>query len=275
MYRFQKLYMDLVDADGNVCIAYAASLDTLGFVRHFGGIELYAPNGAREIHRATAIRWSAEQGVIEIRGAFTDGSLLVRHHVTEAGWDPTGDPVCRGLSWRVLGARAAAVVELTRNGSAKHFSGIGYSDWVDMRRPTRWLDLAKVEWGRFHVPDGTFVYSRIANEHGESWQRALSIRSGNRIETTSVTLEGDAASLVCRSERTELVLSPTRVLHDGPVLDAQRLPGAFERRMSELMTGPAAERRVVGRARRSATTGGSALGWGIAESVSFGTQAAF
>jgi hypothetical protein len=271
--------MDLVDADGNVCIAYAASLRTLGLVRHFGGIELYAPNGDREVHRATSVRWSKNEGVIEIRGAFatprspqrgTDGWFLIRHHLTEGGWDPTGDPACRGLAWRVLGARAAAVVELTRNGSAKHFSGLGYSDWVDMTRPTRRRGRAKVEWGRFHLPDGTFVYSRIANERGDSWQRALSIRSGHRVETTSVALEGDTASLVCRSERTELVLGPTRVLHDGPVLDAERLPGAFERRMSELMTGPAAERRVVGRARRSVSTSASALGWGIAESVRFG-----
>jgi hypothetical protein len=138
----------------------------------------------------------------------------------------------------------------------------------------RLLGVAGVEWGRFHLPDSTFVYNRILNEQGQSWQRALSIASGNRTETPSVALEEDATSLVCRSERTEVVLSSTRVLHDGPVLDAERLPGAFERHVSGLVTGPATERRVVGRARRSTSVGGSELGWGIAETVRFGAAAA-
>jgi hypothetical protein len=274
VYRFQKLYMDLVDADGSVCIAYAADLRALGLSQHFGGIELYAPNGVREIHRATRVRWSKTNDSVEIRGDFADGWFLVRHRLTERGWDPAGSPACRGLSWCVLGARATAVVELARNGSAKRLSGTGYSDWVDVTRPTRLLGLAQVEWGRFHLPDGTFVYSRIRNERDETWQRALSIRAGSRIETTLVGLENRERSLVCKSDRTELVFSPTRVLHDGPVFDAERLPGAFERRVSELITGPAAERRVVGRVRRSGSPGSSALGWGIAESVRFGAEAA-
>lgn len=262
--------MDLVDGNGNVCIAYAAKLHALGFTRNLGGIELYRPNGERQVHRATTARWSRDRDSIEIRGAFAQGGFLVRHRLTEGGWEPAGDPISRWLSWRVLGARATAVVELTRNGRTERFSGTGYSDWVEITRPMRLLGVARVEWGRFHLPDGTFVYSRILNERGVSWQRALSIGSGNRSETTSVALEGNATLLVCRSERTELELSLTRVLHDGPVLDAERLPGAFERHVSELITGPATERRVVGRARRSASVGGPDLGWGIAESVRFG-----
>lgn len=262
--------MDLVDASGGVCIAYAAELRTLGLRRRFGGIEVYGPSGAREVHRAANVSFTCTGDDCEIRGDFADGGFSIRHLVTEAGWKPAGAPPCEGLSWHVLGARAHAVVELTRGGTARTFAGTGYSDWVHLTKPTRLLDLSQLAWGRFHLPDGTFVFSAIRTADGATWQRALSITGKSRLETTEVALEEAPNSLVYRSGSSELVLSSPRVLHDGPVLDAERLPGTLERRLSELVTGPAEERRIVGRTRASSSKSESSLGWGIAESVHFG-----
>jgi hypothetical protein len=97
VYRFQKLYMDLVDADGNVCITYAAELHALGFSRNLGGVELYRPNGDRQVHRATSARWSRDRDSVELRGSFDQGEFLVRHCLTEGGWEPAGDPVLAGF----------------------------------------------------------------------------------------------------------------------------------------------------------------------------------
>jgi hypothetical protein len=266
--------MDLVDGHGNVCIAYAAELRVLGLRFGFGGIELYSPSGARAIHRASDVIWSMTSDACEIRGSFADGAFALRHRPTESGWDPGGAPACRGVSWRVLAARASAEAEVRRNGAPRHFSGTGYSDWVALERAPRWLGLSQVEWGRFHLPDGTFVYNRIRTERGATWQRALSIQAGKRVETASVALESDASSFVCRSERIEIALSSSRTLHDGPVLDSERLPSAFERRIGELVTGPARERRLVGRARRTTSPAEDSLGWGIVEAVRFGASAA-
>lgn len=261
--------MDLVDASGGVCIAYAAELRTLGLRRRFGGIELYGPSGVREVHRAIDVSSTSEGDGCEIRGDFADGQFSMRHLAVEPGWKPAGAPACKGLSWHVLGARARAVVELARGGATRRFAGTGYSDWVELTKPTRFLGLSRLEWGRFHLPDRTFVFSCVRKADGETWQRTLSITGENRLESAQVTLEDTSGSLVCRGSGAELVLSSPRVLHDGPVFDAERLPGTLERRLSELITGPAEERRIVGRTRDSPSKSESSLGWGIAESVRF------
>jgi hypothetical protein len=269
MFRFRKLYMDLVDPSGRVCIAYAAELRTLGLRRRFGGIELYSPGGEREVHRAIEVRWTSSGDELEIQGRFTDGWFSIRHRATPCGWNPEGE-ACNGLSWRVLGARANAVAKLERCGAARELVGLGYADWVELTKPARFLGLSRVEWGRFHLPDTTFVFSRIHTARGNSWQRALAIQANECNETTEVTIEDNAGLLVCESGENEFVLEAVSVLHDGPVIDTERMPGVLERHLSEFIVGPATERRVVGRTRRSASRSDSPLGWGIAESVRFG-----
>ncbi|HSU40653.1 MAG TPA: hypothetical protein VLJ38_13835, partial [Polyangiaceae bacterium] len=53
-YAFEKLYADLVTADGTVCIVYVAWTELFGVRRQTAGVELYTPDGRREVMHARA-----------------------------------------------------------------------------------------------------------------------------------------------------------------------------------------------------------------------------
>lgn len=264
MFRFEKVYMDLVDPSGTVCIAYLARLRLLGRTTWMCGFELYGADGGREVQRGIARPHNDFPGTGgRIDFAFAGGLFRIEHEEAAGPWVPAGPGPAPDLLWSVLTPRARASVEVIRGSGARHFVGSGYADWVAMTRPPRWLGISRLQWGRAHCPGEALVFVRIDADRRPVWQRTLRLGPGDaRIE------RADAQDTPAVEHPASWSLRPPeRVLHRGHALEAARFPGALERALSRAVGGTLLEQRVL--ARWVATQNESAPGWALSERVEF------
>jgi hypothetical protein len=174
--------------------------------------------------------------------------------------------VSRAVRWSVVSAVAEA--ELTwLDADTPSLHGSGYSDWVVLRRPTRFLGFSSLQWGRARFGDEAFVYGALDFADGRLWRfglRAAAGRTPLAIPVESV-VTGEGRTDVSFGRDGLLALEPLRVLHDGPALDSARFPQAVERALVRAANGAAFETRWVSRARL-----GDRSGLALHERVSFG-----
>lgn len=267
-YAFEKLYADLVSADGTVCIVYLAWTELFGLRHRSAGLELYTPDGRREVIHARGVLAmpELEAPAWRLRLELPGGSFELRHEPRAGGWAPASER--DDLSWCVKSLSGHAEAHFTGERARPPLVGRGYADWVVLGRPTRQLGLAELEWGRAHVGDETLVWNRIRTEAGESWTRVLSL-AGGRAERTELALdEHDGGVTVATPGAPPIELDSGRVLHAGPALDRERFPSAVARGLAALVSPKITETRWVRRARRR-----DLRGWALHERVRFGSAA--
>lgn len=280
-FRFRKIYADLVTADQTVCIAYLAWLDAWGIRTALGGVELYSPDGGREVLRALppASRPppGGDGGPVELRLDFPAGALSIRYDPVHEPWTPLGQPAAPALEWSVRVPRAAVTGRWTGAPGRDELIGTGYMDWLEITRPTRSLGIRDLEWGRVHLPDGTLVFTGVRSRAGEWWRRVAYWPGPGRARP----VVGEDFRLVQRPDGFQLdalhrdgncsafSLDRGRVLHRGGAVDRARAPGLVERLALRLVTGPSTETRRVSRA-LSSDRSPSAAGSAVHEVVRFG-----
>lgn len=255
-YRFTKLYSDLVADDGSVVVAYAAWLDLFGSRTAYAGVELYAPDGSRDVIRARQVDYQIDDEGVRLVLDVPSGRFTMSQRTVHGAWRPSGGAPHPRLDWKVVCARAASRAAI----DGRTFLGTGYSDWVEVSRPTRSLGLAQLQWGRVHLADATLVWNDVRFRSGESWSRVAEWSERGPRELR----DGDLAGLE---------MARARTLHAGNPIDAQRFPGVLERAISRLLTGPADEDRRLSRV-RAPHLGDGARGWALHETVSFGRSVA-
>jgi membrane-associated phospholipid phosphatase len=246
-FRFEKLYADLVTADGTVCVAYLTRLTLAGVSREWAGLELYGSDGSRTIQRARKGRESLSPRELQVTLDLPAGPFRLEQTVRAGGWEPDGPLPSPHLCWRVEVARADARAVWTEDGVPRTLVGCGYADRVILDRPPRWLGLRQLRWGRAHLDHATVVWNALAPHDGPAWSRSLCWPDGEE-PRESRHAEPPA-------------LETERVLHAGPALDPERFPGRGERWLTRLLSGTVVERRELSRAHGS--------GWALHEAVSF------
>ena len=267
-YAFEKLYADLVTSDGTVCIAYLAWTELFGARHASAGLELYTPDGRREVHHARAgvALPDLDARSWQLRFELPSGPFELTHEACAGGWEPPGGQA--DLSWSVKSAAGRAEARFLGEPGRGPLVGRGYADWVVLRRPTRQLGLGQVDWGRAHVGDETLIWNRIQTERGDAWTRVLSL-GAVREEVTELHLEEHAEGVTVRAHGARAIeLDRGRVLHEGPALDRERFPSPLVRGLVTLMSPKMTETRWVRRARR-----GAEQGWAVHERVRFGSAA--
>jgi hypothetical protein len=263
MFRYRKLYADLVSDAGEVCIAYVASLELFGMASHSAGYEYYAPDGSRHVVRGSSraevrrdarglsIAFTTQHGPFSYQlSANTDARATTRHEVS------------RALTWQVLShaspARIAGIFGVSER------SGAGYADQVEMTEPPRKLGLAELFWGRGGEGGRGFVFTRARFHDGRTFQSALVDGS----ESSALILSQLAAErFELRSGPASFQLQDERVIHAGPALDRARFPGRAERWLARALSGPMEEVRAL--ARFVAADG--SRGFALHERVQFGS----
>lgn len=271
MPRLRKLYVDLVTADGSVCIAYSSTLELGGLRLAPAGIELYRADGTRQVLRGrtdlACHAAPAPDALTSLRFAAPDGPWEVAIACEQHEFRPVDAPP--GLTWSVVAARARVRLTTARGGVLE---GVGYADWVDLSRLPRRLGLARLEWGRVHLQGGTAIFTHVAFTSGRAWSAAtLWPRCGDSTPCRRWSL-GPATADGTRDldlDGCEISFGPGRVLHGGEAIDGARFPRRVERTLSRLAAGPVSETRWVCPA--SSTAFGA--GWGVHESVHFATAA--
>jgi hypothetical protein len=245
MFRYRKLYTDLVTESGSVCVGYVSWLRILGFELVSGGYEWYPAGGERIVRRAQGpITASfADPRSIDICFAASQGPFRLSLRSPSAMANNDTQHLTPHLSWRIVTARADARAFGLPGGE---HAGSGYADYVEMTRPPRSLGLKMVEWGRGHGAADSFVFTRATFVDGKVFRFALSSgKCSPRLEL----VRSQEAELGLRLAEAEITLRNERVLHSGGALDAERFPDRTERAFSRLCSGPIHETRWLGRAR--------------------------
>lgn len=264
-YSFRKIYADLITDDGTVCVLY------LTWVRFWktwypsAGVEIYGPDGTREIHRAKVAPAPAAPdtplGELPLRIELDDGPFEMHHVPVHGGWTPAdrqGD-----LDWSVKLGRGHA--RASWGGRRPDLHGTGYVDFVELTRPTRWLGFETLTWGRFHLPGRTVVFDELQLATGDVWRPA---RTWPGVESETRTDIGEGRATVDLGDE-HLTLRAHRVLHRGNAFDPDRIPSPVDRAVCQMVGGPHHEVRWFG----TATTADGTTGPGLWEQVHFGRQA--
>lgn len=274
-FLFEKLYADMVTEDGTVCIAYMAWLNAWGVRSAFAGLEFYAPDGRREVMRARspARRIDGDDGAFQLSFDVAGGPFVLRYHTIDRGFTPAIPPPSSAVRWSVKAARAEVTGRFEGDGARCSLHGIGYADWVELRRPARHLSLSAIEWGRVHRPGGTIVFNALRFSSNERWFFAA--RSLGDCVTEVRELEIDRSAPALRLSFApaldDLHVEPIRVLHEGHPVDRARFPSRPERLLAKAVSGPAQECRWLGRA-RTGEGDDSKDGWALHEAVEFGAS---
>jgi hypothetical protein len=269
-YSFRKIYADLITEDGTVCVLY------LTWVRFWktwypsAGVEIYGPDGTREIHRANSAPGPVAPDTpltdLPLRIELEDGPFELEYVPVHAGWTPQdhqGD-----LDWSVKLARGHA--RASWDGRRPDLVGTGYVDFVELTRPTRWLGFETLTWGRFHLPGRTVVFDELQLASGDVWRPARVWPGDERTAAPSETRAelGEGQGIVqLGGERLEL--QAHRVLHRGDAFDPDRIPSPVDRAVCQMVGGPHHEVRWFG----TATAADGTVGHGLWERVHFGRQA--
>ena len=246
-FRFRKLYADAVLTDGAVVVVYLTWLDWAGIRTRSAAVECYSADGGRAVWHAADVPLPIDPDCgAPVRIALTTvaGDFRLEYSNGWPGWSPDGAP--QGLCWRVLQPRGEALVTWTGADGTTQSRGVGYVDWVDCRRPPRFLHLHSLAWGRAHWSDAASVYTSVRLASGTRWTRAARWRSGALVDTTAeIELEhaADGGLVAAAGTATWLRLGRGRALHCGAGLDRERFPRAFERIAARVLTGAVEETR--------------------------------
>jgi hypothetical protein len=260
MFRYRKLYVDLVTERGEVCVGYATWLKLAGYGMQSAGFERYTPQGERRVERAVgAARFERRDGSVRLALDTARGPFAIEL-IGARGTSSEPQSLTPHLSWQVLARGAEARLTLARG---EVLIGSGYADYVEMTRPPRALGLLQVEWGRGHAGADGFVFTRATFRDGKVFASALEVEkpcaewrlSARRETGIDLQLPGGAVTL-----------QNTRVLHEGSALDRARFPGACERLLARFLSGKVQETRWLARAEFA--SGSSA--WALHERVLLG-----
>jgi hypothetical protein len=227
-FRFQKLYADLVAEDGTVCITYLAWLEVLGSRRTFAGLELYSPDGKREVFRARPRSYVVDDTGIAVELDVRGGTFRLRQKSLHCGWLPSGASAHPAIDWSVLTARAKSVGDLCVDASRSQWQGIGYADLVELRRPARTLGLDLLQWGRLHLDDETIVFNSVRLRSGEQWKRVAlcsAARARERCDFALSHVDGATMLMLPGLDARQVSMVNRRSLHSGNPIDR---PGSRE-----------------------------------------------
>lgn len=270
-YSFQKLYADVVAADGTVAVLY---LTWARFWRGWYGrasVERYHPDGRLEQITLAGPAKPAIEDSLAI-GAFhfdTPAGAVTLAFETELGeWKPEGCPA-RGLDWAVKRASTRATLRLP---DGVH-SGDGYIDFVTMTETTLGMKLKTLQWGRAHLPGRTVIFEELTLTDGNLWRVGLDAAHDEPLATMPTTIElDDAGRGSVRVGSTTLEVTPARTLHEGDALDRRRIPGLLDRTVARLLSGPVSQSRRLGRAlaKRDGEVSARSEGFILYERVTFG-----
>lgn len=259
MFRYRKLYADLVSEDGEVCVVYATQLSLLGVELQSAGLERYTAQGERRVQRALgAARVDKLPGNVRIEFELPDGPLSLQlRGPSKLGSDPHF--LTPALSWQVVAGSAESRLQ----SGAGLLEGTGYADYVEMTRPPRALGLCSVEWGRGHAGGDSFVFTRATFRSGAVFETTLA--AGQRCRSCGLERRQELG-VDLRLPGGSVSLHNERVLHRGSALDPARFPGVGERLVARLCSGRVDETRWLARA---AFPSGS-RGWALHERVTLG-----
>ena len=242
MFRYRKLYADVVTQDGSVCVGYVSWLSFWGYELRSAGFEWYPSAGQRRVERAQGPAEVQHAGG-EVRLRFTTMSGPFTLALQGAALEREAAPLTPHLTWRVLTTNARAAARGL--GGTADVEGTGYADLVEMTRPPRALGLASIEWGRGHVADESFVFTQACFRDGRVFRSALS----DGVPSNLLELQREGfADLDVRVGGSSITLQNQRVLHSGSALDAARFPVRAERVLARLCSGRVRETRWLARA---------------------------
>src|SRR5262249_9688661 len=145
-YAFDKLYADLVADDGTVCIVYLTRTEIFGTRHATATVELYTPNGKREVvhaRRAPAIP-DLDAGAWTVELDVPGGPFRIVHTPRAGGFTPAGSPAA--LTWAVTAACADVEARWLGDAGRGVLRGRGYADRVTLHRIARRLGLRRVDW---------------------------------------------------------------------------------------------------------------------------------
>ncbi len=272
MFRFRKLYADVVAGDGSVTVVYLTWLEALGARLAWAGVERYGPDGRRAVYHARPPGWDFDPDAVRhgwhVRLELLDGACELHYSGMLPPWHPAGPPPHDAIEWRVLIPRATVTGRWTGGGADATMTGIGYCDWVELRRPPRLLGMRRLCWGRAHLASETVVFSALRFGSGRTWSRAARWhgRTAPRDPGVSVVSDGTGGVEILMTDAAPVALISARLLHDGSGLDRQRFPSVPVRLLARALTGAMHERRWLAVPARLGDTGS---GWAVHEVVSF------
>lgn len=253
-FVYRKLYADILADDGTLGVLYLTWLHAWGLRVAAAGCEIYGADGRREVARARhglaelapesfARRW---QIGLDLAG----GRLTADYRSTIDPWSPEGLAPGDGFRWQVLSPRAETAWRWSGGARRRDLHGLGYVDWVELRRAPRWSDWRELIWGRAHPGEGAVVFSAMTFGSGRRWRRMARWAGGTSpVVSEEFACEWRAGAFhaeipaVGNDARSRLVLVTKRVLHQGNALDPLRFPNALERAVAVTMAGRMRESR--------------------------------
>lgn len=253
MFRYRKLYTDVVTPAGSVCVGYATWLHLLGYELRSAGYEWYPAAGERRVFRARGpAKVDLGEGDVRLRFTTAGGAFSLNLQARVEQRQGEAQRLTSHLSWRVLASGAPA---RARGVSGEgEVLGTGYADYVEMTRPPRALGLRSVEWGRGYAGEESFVFTQARFGDGRVFASAL----GDGQASSQLELLGSGSGdLDLRLDQGRITLRNQRVLHEGSALDSARFPRLPERALARLCSGPIHEMRWLARA--SFPSGATAL----------------
>ena len=288
LFKFDKLYCDIITPEGDVGIGYITS-SRLGFLnRPACSFEWYPVGGERKVYQAVKMKPPfplSDQGDFSILMDLDQGesSLRLRYKSAEDPFDPEtrkSQGLTDHLVWTIRTPRAKALLDLKGPGGDYKFTGEGYADRMVMTTLPRKVPLKKLQWGRLHFNDGhTVVFTDVVFENGQTWQSYLRInqKKDQRLNGDNFLLTetpgGASRILQLPGNEGRYELKTIRILHNGPALDKERVPSSLERSLSRMLSGDIQETRFYsqilstrGRARK--------LGFALHEYVTFSPSGA-
>ena len=256
-FALRKLYVDVVDEQDTVWIFYFVDLGSLFFRQRLAGVEKYPRSGKPLFRRVSATPvWPDEPKHNEpfyFRMDLAEGPVEFSGIPLHPPWIPAGAPLPLPINWHVVAPRLA--VTLRCPDSSRPLSGVGYADFVNLRRLPRSLGLRHLRWGRAHGREETFAFTSVVPQQGRPWQRAALWRGeGAPLEWDRFSIEERSDGMILQTTDASrqaahcFSLGNERVLRQGDTMDSGRFPHAGERFVYRLIMGPAAESRWAGSA---------------------------
>ena len=200
--------MDCVSEEGDVFIAYAASLRWKGLKINYSST-LRRQHDAQTEASTSLKRFSAP----EVSGDSIHWSSQALG--VEAKWTALAQPIERTIfesdaglvEWRCLHPKATAEVS-TRD--RRQLKGLGYVEHLTMSIPVWRLPIDELRWGRFLSDEDALVWI--------DWRGASNVKlaflNGIQIENAEVTEH----EVVLEQEKVILALDEQQVLREGPLI---------------------------------------------------------
>ncbi len=207
-FLLSKWYMDCVSDEGDVFIAYAASLRWKALKINYSST-LRRQHDAQTEANTSLKRYCAP----EVSGDSIHWSSKALG--VEGKWTALAQPIERTIfesdagrvEWRCLHPRATAEVS-TRN--RHQLKGLGYVECLTMSIPPWRLPIDELRWGRFLSNNDALVWI--------DWRGASNVRlvflNGVQIESAEVT----EREVVLKQEKVILALDEDQLLREGPLI---------------------------------------------------------